>query len=91
MTLYHASNVEEKTPMLVESNRLLDFGPGFYTTTNREQAIRFARSVVAKRGGFPMLNIYEFDESHKGTDNLKLNLKYCINAIVSLVEFSKNL
>lgn len=63
MTLYHASNVEVKTPMLVESNRLLDFGPGFYTTTNREQAIRFARSVVAKRGGFPMLNIYEFDES----------------------------
>lgn len=63
MPLYHASNVEVKTPMLVESNRLLDFGPGFYTTTNREQAIRFARSVVAKRGGSPMLNIYEFDEA----------------------------
>jgi hypothetical protein len=49
-------------PMLVESNRLLDFGPGFYTTTNREQAIRFAKSVVTKRGGSPMLNVYEFDE-----------------------------
>lgn len=62
MLLYHASNVEVKTPMLVESNRMLDFGPGFYTTTNREQAVRFARSVVVKRGGFPTLNVYEFDE-----------------------------
>ena len=53
MILYHASNVEVKMPMLVESNRLLDFGPGFYTTTNREQAKRFAESVVSKRGGAP--------------------------------------
>lgn len=51
MLLYHASNVEVRFPMLVESNRMLDFGPGFYTTTNREQAVRFARSVVARRGG----------------------------------------
>ncbi len=63
MILYHSSNVEVKKPMLVESNRMLDFGPGFYTTTNREQAIRFAKGVVAKRGGVPMLNTYEFDES----------------------------
>ena len=63
MILYHASNVEVKTPMLVESNRMLDFGPGFYTTTNREQAMRFAKGVVAKRGGVPVLNAYEFDEN----------------------------
>jgi len=63
MTLCHASNVEDKIPMLVASNRMLDFGPGFYTTTNHDQAVRFARSVVAKRGGSPMLNVYDFDES----------------------------
>ena len=63
MTLYHASNVEVKMPMLVESNRMLDFGPGFYTTTNREQAVRFAKGVVSRRGGAPMLNVYEFDEA----------------------------
>ncbi len=63
MTLYHASNVEVKIPMLVESNRLLDFGPGFYTTTNHDQAVRFAKSVVSKRGGAPMINVYEFDET----------------------------
>ena len=63
MTLCHACNVEVKIPMLVASNRMLDFGPGFYTTTNHDQAVRFARSVVAKRGGSPMLNVYDFDES----------------------------
>ena len=62
MILYHASNTEVKMPMLVESNRMLDFGPGFYTTTNREQAVRFAKSVVARRGGQAVLNVYEFDE-----------------------------
>ena len=63
MKVYHASNVEVRTPMLVESNRMLDFGPGFYTTTNREQAMRFAKSVVSKRGGSPILNSYDFDEA----------------------------
>lgn len=66
MIVYHASNCEVKVPMLVESNRLLDFGPGFYTTSNREQAVRFARSVVMKRGGTPILNVYEFDEAAAG-------------------------
>ena len=41
---------------------MLDFGPGFYTTTNREQAMRFAKSVVARRGGVPMLNVYELEK-----------------------------
>lgn len=63
MIVYHASNCVVKIPMLVESNRLLDFGQGFYTTTNFEQAKRFAKSVVAKRGGTPLVNSYEFDET----------------------------
>ena len=45
MILYHASNTEVKVPMLVESNRMLDFGLGFYTTTNREQAVRFLKHL----------------------------------------------
>jgi len=62
MTLYHASNVEVREPELVPSNRMLDFGPGFYTTTCREQAVRFAHSVARRRGGKAMLNAYSFDE-----------------------------
>ena len=64
LRLYHGSNVEVQTPQLVRSNRTLDFGPGFYTTTNRDQAVDFARRVTANRkAGVATLNIYEVDES----------------------------
>ena len=34
MILYHGSNVIVEHPKLVKQNRFLDFGFGFYTTTN---------------------------------------------------------
>ncbi len=42
MILYHGSNVIVSKPQLIHQNRFLDFGFGFYTTTNRVQAIAFA-------------------------------------------------
>lgn len=50
MTLYHGSNLVISEPKLIEQNRFLDFGPGFYTTTNRAQAISFADKVVKRHG-----------------------------------------
>lgn len=38
MILYHGSNTIVEKPKLVEQNRFLDFGYGFYTTTNESQA-----------------------------------------------------
>lgn len=52
MTLYHASNVEVRTPRIIRSTRMLDFGFGFYTTTNLEQAKRFAHRVFEKSLGY---------------------------------------
>ena len=46
MTLYHGSNVEVKEPKILKPIHGLDFGAGFYTTTNRDQAIAFARLKV---------------------------------------------
>ena len=43
MILYHGSNVIVDQPKLIRQNRYLDFGFGFYTTTNREQAVNFAQ------------------------------------------------
>ena len=43
MILYHGSNV------IVKQNRFLDFGFGFYTTTNRKQAENFALKVAERR------------------------------------------
>ena len=42
MVLYHGSNMTVSEPKLVEQNRFLDFGYGFYTTTNKKQAVIFA-------------------------------------------------
>ena len=41
MILFHGSNVEETKPKLIQQNRYLDFGFGFYTTLNKEQAVSF--------------------------------------------------
>lgn len=63
MILYHGSNVLVEQPQLVQQNRFLDFGFGFYTTTNKEQAIGFASKVFKRRGsGRPIVNVYEIDE-----------------------------
>jgi hypothetical protein len=43
-------------------NRALDFGPGFYTTSDLLQAQRWARSVARRRGaGAPLVHEYECD------------------------------
>lgn len=63
MILYHGSNMVVKKPKLIEQNRYLDFGYGFYTTTNRAQAEAFARKVVLRRGGIPIVNVYEMDDN----------------------------
>lgn len=46
MILYHGSNLTVSEPRLIVQNRFLDFGFGFYTTTNRVQAISFAKKVT---------------------------------------------
>ena len=63
MLLYHGSNVTVERPTLVQQNRFLDFGFGFYTTTNREQAENFAGKVTERRKtGEATLNIYRLNE-----------------------------
>lgn len=43
MILYHESNVIVSEPKLVYQNRYLDFGFGFYTTTNKALTYLSAR------------------------------------------------
>lgn len=63
MILYHGSNVIVSEPKLIKQNRFLDFGFGFYTTTNRKQAVGFADKVYKRRkAGGRIVNMYEIDE-----------------------------
>ena len=62
MLLYHGSNLAVEKPRLLEQTRGLDFGAGFYLTTNEAQAVRFSEIVVNRRkGGVPAVSVYEFD------------------------------
>jgi len=49
MLIYHGSDVAVTKPKILISNRLLDFGEGFYTTSSYEQAKRWAERVGTKR------------------------------------------
>lgn len=73
MILYHGSNVTVEHPKLVRQNRTLDFGYGFYTTTNLNQAINFAGRVTERReNGKPHVSIYEIAEIAELQKRLKI-------------------
>jgi hypothetical protein len=62
MLVYHGSNIIVEKPNLVLSKKTLDFGAGFYTTTNKEQAISFAQKVMArKKSKSRAVNVYDYN------------------------------
>jgi len=66
MLLYHGSNVLVESPKLIKTTRGLDFGSGFYTTSNKEQAIIFSakvtkRALLRSLAGTPTVSVYDFD------------------------------
>ena len=61
MKVYHASMVRVEHPDVLHSRKFLDFGQGFYVTTLREQAVKYAQRFI-RRGKEAWLNVYELDE-----------------------------
>lgn len=67
MIVYHGSNMIVDKPDVQHSFRNLDFGKGFYVTTVREQAERWARRKADMfKGTKPFLNVYEMIENGDG-------------------------
>ncbi len=63
MRLYHGSNVAVREPRLLKVQRDLDFGRGFYTTTDLRQATIWAeRTARIRCTGQPCVSVYELDE-----------------------------
>jgi hypothetical protein len=50
LILYHASSDVIKHPNIALCRKQNDFGQGFYLTTSREQADRFVRTAIRKKG-----------------------------------------
>jgi hypothetical protein len=65
MIIYHGSNMIIEEPKIIKSNRALDFEIGFYSTTFKEQAEKWAvRKCTNFNGeieGIPIVSIYELD------------------------------
>ena len=57
MIIYHGSNLVVEKPKLIAQNRYLDFGYGFYTTTNKVQLVGFgtfeSKARAAREGKNP--------------------------------------
>ena len=68
MILYHGSDVEINCPKIITSEKGRDFGFGFYTTTIKEQAERWAKRIAKLHGHqdgkphTPVVSVFEFDE-----------------------------
>lgn len=63
MILYHGSDCIVNKPDILHSNKRLDFGQGFYLTSVKEQAERWAkRKSLIHQNTTSFINIFEFTE-----------------------------
>jgi hypothetical protein len=68
ITLYHGSNMKVEVPDLIHSKPYKDFGKGFYTTSNPEQAERWAHIKQEREDAQrAVVSVYEFDEALLGS------------------------
>lgn len=86
MILYHGSNMAVEKPEIRKNLRALDFGSGFYLTTSKLQAEKWAKSVAKRRRvGEPILNIYTFDENT--IEEKKLKIMFFKKADIEWLDF----
>ena len=62
--LFHGSTVAVRKPSLRPGRPNADFGKGFYTTSNNEQAVRWAHiKQEREESRRAIVSVYEFDET----------------------------
>ena len=72
MILYHGSLVIVENPEIRVGDRYLDFGYGFYTTMNKEQAIKWTEKQKNRKGADTgYVSIYDLD-IEKAESELKI-------------------
>lgn len=83
MIVYHGSTEIIKQPDVLHSYRPLDFGQGFYVTTVKEQAERWARRKAGLRKGKPaIVNCYQMAD-----DFCDLNYKTFPEDLMEWIDF----
>ncbi len=66
MIVYHGSTTVLQNPDVFHSKRYLDFGEGFYVTTFKQQAEKWALRKALRQEKQAVVNIYEMEEDMSG-------------------------
>jgi hypothetical protein len=76
MRVFHGTNIVIEQPKIINRFKTLDFGEGFYTTENEEQARDFAVKVCERRSPmlYPIVNCYEFVDDLTAFSVLKFDV-----------------
>lgn len=85
LKLYHGSIVVVKEPNLEILNYRTDFGKGFYTTTDFEQAKRWTKIKKDRLGN--NTNIQQYVNVYEYTENNNLNILKFANATEEWLKF----
>lgn len=57
--LYHGAVLSVPEPLAHVGRADLDFGPGFYLTNDKDQAVKWANTKAGRKKGLnPVVNIY---------------------------------
>jgi len=75
MILYHGSTETIEPPKILDQQRLLDFGKGFYLTSSVEQAERWALIKMRRTEGIAKAIVNCYNTSDDLIHNLRLKIK----------------
>jgi hypothetical protein len=87
MNLFHGGVEKIDKPLILENQRLLDFGKGFYTTTNRQQAEKWA-VMKQKRigdGAKAIVSVYQIEDQL--LESMGYSVKYFNQADEAWLDF----
>ena len=80
MRVFHGTNIVIERPRIINRFKTLDFGEGFYTTENENQAREFAVKVCLRRS--PTLHTYEAGQLDKESVIKNFRIKKLYNQVV---------
>lgn len=76
MRLYHGSTMAVRKPTIARGRAKTDFGKGFYTTTSREQAEKWAQikrnRAGKKKTARAVVSVYEIDDDILNNSSYKI-------------------
>ncbi len=87
MKLYHGSTMTVRKPTVSRGRVRTDFGKGFYTTTSREQAEKWARIKKERSGdnAKAIISVYEIDDNI--VNNPDYNIRHFNGATADWLDF----